>query len=76
MKKLIMLCSLVVSTISFAQSITETKVSSDIKDVTVFITGGEVTREASVNLKKGRNKIYYCPASQEITRFSCHNTSN
>jgi len=43
----------------FSQDVNSIKVSSEIKKVTVFLTGGEEHRTASVNLKKGRNKIIF-----------------
>ncbi|NOQ73215.1 MAG: mucoidy inhibitor MuiA family protein [Crocinitomix sp.] len=49
--------------ISFAQEIKTSKISSDIEAVTVFLTGGEVHRKASVNLKKGRNKLIFTQIS-------------
>lgn len=49
--------------ISFAQEIKTTKISSDIEAVTVFLTGGEVHRKASVNLSKGRNKLVFTQIS-------------
>jgi len=44
---------------SFAQVVHEQKVSSNIEKVTVFLTGGEVLREAKVDIKKGRNKLIF-----------------
>ncbi|MCB9225148.1 MAG: DUF4139 domain-containing protein [Crocinitomicaceae bacterium] len=44
---------------AFAQGINEVKVPSEIKDVTVFLTGGEIHRTANVKLKKGRNKLIF-----------------
>lgn len=49
--------------ISFSQEVKTTKISSDIEGVTVFLTGGEVHRTASVNLKKGRNKLVFTQIS-------------
>lgn len=48
-----------VTVCSFAQSQNEVKVSSTINAVTVFLTGGEVQREAKVNVSKGRNKLIF-----------------
>ena len=45
--------------IANSQKITETRVNSQIKDITIFITGGEVHRVADVQLKKGRNKLIF-----------------
>lgn len=59
MKKLILMSTLLLASTTFAQIVHEQKVESKIKDVTVFITGGEVHRTASINLKKGRNKLVF-----------------
>lgn len=50
-------------TISFAQDINTIKISSTIKRVTVFITGGEEHRTATVPVKKGRNKLVFTDIS-------------
>ena len=42
-----------------AQDINEIKINSQIEDVTVFLTGGEVHRTAKVNVKPGRNKLIF-----------------
>lgn len=49
--------------ISYAQEIKTSKISSDIKAVTIFLTGGEVHRTVSTNLKKGRNKLIFTEIS-------------
>ncbi|MBD3638000.1 MAG: DUF4139 domain-containing protein [Crocinitomicaceae bacterium] len=59
MKILFSISFLILCSLSFGQTIVETEVKSEIKDVTVFITGGEVHRTADVNLKKGRNKLIF-----------------
>lgn len=59
MKILFSISFLILYSLSFGQTIVETEVKSEIKDVTVFITGGEVHRTADVNLKKGRNKLIF-----------------
>lgn len=51
------------SSLSFSQDINTIKVSSQIKKVTVFITGGEEHRTATISLKKGRNKIIFTDIS-------------
>ena len=43
----------------FSQSIHEQKVTSEIEQVTVFVTGGEVKRNVKVEVKKGRNKLIF-----------------
>ena len=50
-------------TISFAQDINTIKISSTIKRVTVFITGGEEHRTATVPVNKGRNKLVFTDIS-------------
>lgn len=42
-----------------AQTVNELKVKSDVKAVTVFITGGEVQRSSTIRVNKGRNKIIF-----------------
>lgn len=60
MKNLVLLLLIVSgASITHGQKVTETKVTSSIQDVTVFITGGEVRRTADINLKKGRNKLIF-----------------
>jgi uncharacterized protein (TIGR02231 family) len=60
MKKIVLLLLVsLVSAFASAQVIRETKIKSEITKVTVFITGGEVHRTASVNLEKGRNKLIF-----------------
>jgi hypothetical protein len=46
-----------------AQEINSIKIASQIKKVTVFITGGEENRTATVNVKKGRNKLIFTDIS-------------
>lgn len=53
-----------------SQEIIETRVKSDIKKVTVFITGGEVHRTAKVNIKKGRNKLVFTRISTVVDNKS------
>ena len=59
MKKLVGLVSVffLLVNVNFSQEINTIKISSEIKKVTVFLTGGEELRTATVNLKKGRNKL-------------------
>jgi uncharacterized protein (TIGR02231 family) len=71
MRKIIFLsvCLLFGSTL-MAQEINELKVKTTIKQLTVFLTGGEVTRVSSVKLKKGRNKLIYTGISAVIDQKS------
>lgn len=57
------LCFFLVSSWLGAQDINTIKIASDIKRVTVFITGGEEHRTATVSLKKGRNKLIFTDIS-------------
>lgn len=45
------------------QEINSIKIASEIKKVTVFITGGEEHRKATVPVKKGRNKLVFTDIS-------------
>ena len=77
MKKLVMVAALVSSLcISYAQNVTQTKINSDISEVTVFITGGEVTRNADINLKKGRNKLIFTRISTVADHKSAQFTAD
>lgn len=60
MRKMVLLLGATISTFyMFSQEITETKIKSKIDKVTVFVTGGEVSRTSTVNVKKGRNKLIF-----------------
>lgn len=63
MKQLIFFFSLILSAQLVGQEIHEHRIESEIKDVTVFLTGGEIHRQASVPLKKGRNKLVFTKIS-------------
>jgi uncharacterized protein (TIGR02231 family) len=52
-----------ISLAGYSQEINSIKVASEIKKVTVFITGGEENRTATVNVKKGRNKLIFTDIS-------------
>jgi hypothetical protein len=52
-----------ISLAGYAQEINSIKIASEIKKVTVFITGGEENRTATVNVKKGRNKLIFTDIS-------------
>lgn len=53
-----------------SQEITSHKIASEIENVTVFITGGEVHRKASVNLETGRNKLIFTQISTVVDNKS------
>lgn len=61
---------LIWSALSFTQTDHDQKIKSKIKEVTVFLTGGEISREAEVNLKEGRNKLIYTGISTVIDKKS------
>ncbi|MGB1104582.1 MAG: DUF4139 domain-containing protein [Crocinitomicaceae bacterium] len=63
MKQLIFFFSLILSARLVGQEIHEHRIESEIKDVTVFLTGGEIHRQASVPIKKGRNKLVFTKIS-------------
>jgi uncharacterized protein (TIGR02231 family) len=81
MKKISLVITLFLgSFFSYGQNVTETKISSEIRDVTIFITGGEVHREAKVDLKKGRNKLIFTRistvADHKSTQFNADKKFN
>ncbi len=53
-----------------ALSQTETKVKSEIKDVTIFTVGAEVSRAARVNLTKGLNELAFEKLSPSLDEKS------
>lgn len=53
-----------------ANDLNEVKVKSDINNLTLFLTGAEAIRTATVNLKKGRNKLIYTGVSSVIDQKS------
>ncbi len=64
MKKLAgLLIVFFISLAGHTQEINSIKIASQIKKVTVFITGGEENRTATVNVKKGRNKLIFTDIS-------------
>src|SRR5687768_17298439 len=65
MKNLISLLAvlLLMPATSFLQDVNTIKIASKIERVTVFLTGGEEHRKASVSLKKGRNKLIFTDIS-------------
>lgn len=65
---------------AFLQEINTVKISSELKKVTVFITGGEEQRTATVSLKKGRNKLVFTNistvADQKSVQFNADKAFN
>lgn len=76
MRSLLLSTVLFISTITFSQEINEIKVQSEIKDVTVFLTGGEIHRTAPVKLKKGRNKLIFTRISTVADHKSAQFNAN
>jgi hypothetical protein len=62
MKKLAILF-LTLSGFVFGQKANEVVVSSEIKQVKLFLTSGEMTHKADVKLSKGRNKVIFTGVS-------------
>lgn len=73
---MILTVCLLFGSILSAQQINEVKVKTSIKELTVFLTGGEVTRSAGIKLKKGRNKIVYTGISTVIDQKSIQFSAN
>jgi hypothetical protein len=61
MKKLVLVCFslLSITVTTFSQDVNRIKVASSLERVTVFLTGGEEHRTATVNVKKGRNQLVF-----------------
>lgn len=75
--KLIVIISILLNTISIlGNNINEVKVESKIKSLTLFLTGGEATREADIQLKKGRNRLIYTGISAVIDQKSIQFNAN
>jgi len=64
-KRIVFIYFVFTSVLSYAE-VTPIKVKSTIENVTVFLTGGEIQRSTSTNLKKGRNKIVFTGISTVI----------
>ena len=63
MKNIFLVFGLFFHTLIFAQELHEQKIESTIEEVTVFLTGGEIHRKATVQLKAGRNKLIFTKIS-------------
>ncbi len=59
MKILLFILVLLCGYHSFAEDITAQRITSEIGDVTIYITGAEVHRTVSTKLKEGRNKLIF-----------------
>lgn len=70
MKQVFILFSLLIACTMNAQEVHEQKIESTIKQVTVFITGGEVHRQTSAKVKKGRNKLIFTRISTVVDNKS------
>jgi len=62
----LLLFSVVLTCSSFSQ----TRLKSEIKDVVVFLSGAEIHRTSSINLKKGRNVIIFKGLSASLMKES------
>ena len=78
MRKLVTLTGylLCLSNNILAQRINEVKVKTSIKELTVFLTGGEVRRSSHIRLKRGSNKIIFTVISKVIDQKSIHFSVN
>ena len=60
MKRLFLMSAMLIAASPvISQNINEVKIASEIEQVTVFITGGEIQQKAIVPVKKGRNKLVF-----------------
>ena len=69
MKKLIISTFILLSSI-YSKATTPSSVHSDIKNVTVFLNGAQVNREAAVKINKGLNYIVFDSLSPSINTNS------
>ena len=67
---------LLLSIVASSQSINTVKSETVISNITVFLTGGEVTRKSNVSIKKGRNKIVFTGVSSVIDPKSIQFNAN
>lgn len=76
--KHVLLLSLILTeaVFGFGQDLHSIKIASDIKKVTVFITGGEEQRTATVAVKKGRNKLIFTDISTVADQKSVQFNAN
>ncbi|AUS07285.1 DUF4139 domain-containing protein [Pseudotamlana carrageenivorans] len=70
MKSIITIVLCLVFSLSFSQEIPEKKVNSEIEDVTVFISGAQITRKKSVDLNFGTTLIKFINLSPFINSKS------
>ncbi|MCB0429778.1 MAG: mucoidy inhibitor MuiA family protein [Flavobacteriales bacterium] len=75
MKKLIFILAAFLAQPVFAQEATDITAKSDIRHVTVYLDGAEITREANVNLASGRNRILFKGLSPQVNPSSIRVTS-
>lgn len=76
MKKLLVVFLAFIAIPCLSEEIKPLKISSEIADVTVFLTGGEIHRTATARLKKGRNKLIFTQISTVADSKSIQFSSN
>lgn len=76
MKKLVGLFLVLAAGLANAQDVNTVRINSKIKKVTVFITGAEEHRTATVSLKAGRNKLVFTDISTVADHKSVQFNSN
>ncbi|WP_084399423.1 DUF4139 domain-containing protein [Pseudotamlana agarivorans] len=70
MKSITTIALCLVFSLSFSQDIPEKKINSEIEDVTVFISGAQITRKKSVDLNSGTTLIKFINLSPFINSKS------
>jgi uncharacterized protein (TIGR02231 family) len=73
-QKIILFISVLTATVSYSQD--EKEISSDIKEVTVFLNGAEITRLADLTVQRGTNEIKLTDLSPFIQPNSIQVKSN
>jgi hypothetical protein len=66
MKKLIFVCTLLLSQTAFCSNIDTINISSTITDVTVFFSGAQITRTVDLKLNKGQHLLKFDQLPFEI----------
>ena len=72
MKKVVIILIVAFLGNSLIAQIKKQEVKSKINEITVFYTSAEIEREATVNLKKGMNKLVYSNITPKINKESIY----
>lgn len=76
MKKILLILSLLITVNSYSNEIDTLKLNSQIKDVTVFFDGAQITREVKINIVKGKHLLVFEKLPAEINPQSIQIENN